>query len=188
MEEKTNKTNKNNHSQEEAVNPLRAEKIRVQFVPRLGGPQGDNPRHVLSGGMADNVEHKYCLPIIDSTGNYKNALTNSEKSFLEDALDLDHNALSVYGHYWDDYYVTIGKDGIVLDLMNPADYIKYKVLLANNNLIAPNIETMQDRPKTTYEFVLVRENEESEMENLKMTDTMANLCALSTQLGTKLIL
>lgn len=172
--EETNKTNKKKASEEEMINPLRAGKVKVKFIPKKGGPMGDDPRHALSGGMTDGVTRRYCLPVISSTGNYKNPLTNAEKTFLEDALSMESNALSVYGKFWDTYYVEVGKDGIVLDLSNPEDYIKYKVLLANNDLIAPSVEAMQDRPKATYQYVLIHEGEESAMENEKMNATMAS--------------
>lgn len=173
--EDTNKTNKKKVSQEETmINPLTAERVRVQFIPKKGGPMGDDPRHALSGGMADGVSRRYCLPVISSTGNYKNPFTSAEKTFLEDALSMESNALSVYGKFWDTYYVEVGKDGMVLDLSSPEDYIKYKVLLANNDLIAPSVEVLQDRPKATYQYVLIREGEESAMADAKVNATMAS--------------
>lgn len=171
--EETKKTKRNNQETEEMVNPLRAEKVRVQFVPKKGGPMGDDPKHVCAGGMAEGATRSYCLPLL-SNGNYKNPLTGAEKTFLEQALNMDYNALSIYGNFWDSYNVIVGKEGITLDLSNPNDYLKYKVLLANSDLIAPSVETMQDRPKATYQFVLIHDNEESAMENAKMTATMAS--------------
>lgn len=174
--EEVNKTNKKNKvSQEETstmINPLTAETVQVKFIPKKGGPMGDDPRHVLAGGKADGTVNTYCLPILASTGNYKNPLTNAEKNFLEDVLDLEPNALSVYGKFWDTYYVEVPKEGMVLNLSNAEDYLKYKVLLANNDVIAPSVEAMQDRPKSTYQFVLIRKGEESAMENARMSATM----------------
>lgn len=171
--EETNKTKRKDQPQEEMINPLRNEKVRLQFVPKKGGPMGDDPNHILAGGKAEGAPDVFSLPVLSSTGNYKNPLTSSEKAFLEKAMNLDFNALSVYGKFWDDYFISVTKDGISLDLSDPSDYLKYKVLLANNNAIAPSIEDMQDRPKATYQYVLVHEDEEDNLENAKMDATIA---------------
>lgn len=177
MEENTTKTNKRQKVvQEESINPLRAEKISVRYVPREGGMHGDNPRHALAGGKAEGAPDKFGIPML-SSGEYKNPLTKEEKSFLEDALALEDNALSVYktvNNFWWNYYVTVGKEGLTLDLSNPEDYIKYKVLLLNRDLIAPSLEELQDKPKQTYRYVLVPEGSEDKMENAKMDATMAS--------------
>ena len=117
------------------------------------------------------------VPILRSTNQYKNILTNSEKDYLEEALGLDYNALSVYkkeNKYWDNYRVTIenAKEGIHLDLSDPEDFIKYKVLLANSDFIAPSVQERIDRPKATYKYELVREDDEDIIENVKMNATM----------------
>lgn len=115
------------------------------------------------------------MPILRSTGSYKNVLTNDEKEFLENALGLDYNALSVYkkeGNYWDNYRVVLSKEGLHLNLSDPEDYIKYKVLLANTEIVAPSVQERLDRPKATYQFEIVRESEETTLENAKMDATM----------------
>lgn len=178
MEGNTNKTRKakaEEMNEGGMINPLRKEKVIVRFVPRRGGYGSDDPKHVMYGGMAENVEHKFCVPILASTGTYKNVLTNEEKEFLENALGLDYNALSVYrkvDNYWENYLVSVGKRGMTLDLSDPEDYIKYKVLLANDTYIAPNVEALQERPKATYRFVLVKAVDEAALENAKMNATM----------------
>ena len=174
MEEKTAK-NTRKQTVEEQVNPLQHKKIAVKFVPRPGGPQGDNPHHVLSGGKMENAPDLFGVPML-STGEYKNPLTKNEKKFLEEVLDMEENALSVYktvNNFWWDYFVQVGKEGITLDLSNPEDYIKYKVLLANTDTIAPSPEVLQDRPMQTYKYVLVEEGAEEAIESQKMDATMA---------------
>lgn len=175
MEELATKSNKKQKvAEDQPINPLKADKIIVRFVPHAGGPHGDDPRHALAGGMAEGVTNKFCVPLVGD--HYKNVLTNAEKDFLEEALDLEKNAMSVYktvNNYWDDYYVTVTKEGITLDLMNPNDYIKYKVLLANTDTIAASLEQLQDTPKNTYRFVLIKDNEEAKIESQKMDTTMA---------------
>ena len=173
MERKTAKTNKEEMS-EVKVNPLRNEKIYVRFVPKDNGLPKN---HVCSGGKADGAGTSFCVPVLRSTGQYKNILTNAEKDFLEEALGLDYNALSVYkkeNNYWDNYFVRIdnAKEGIHLNLADPEDYIKYKVLLANSDFVAPSVQERIDRPKATYQFELVRESEEDTIETAKMDATM----------------
>lgn len=175
MEEQTARTKKEKQTVNNVkVNPLRNEKIYVRFVPKANGL---SKNHVLSGGKADGSFVSLCVPVLRSTGNYKNILTNDEKEFLEEALGLDFNALSVYNrqnNYWDNYKVMIpnAKEGIHLDLSDPEDYIKYKVLLANTDIVAPSVKERMDRPKATYQFELVREDEETSIENAKMDATM----------------
>lgn len=174
MEELATKQKKQKVAEEQTINPLRAEKITVKFVPHAGGPHGDDPRHPLAGGKADGTNDKFCVPLVGK--NYKNVLTNAEKDFLEEVLNLDKNAMSVYktvNNFWDDYFVVVPKEGITLDLMDPNDYIQYKVLLANTDTIASSLEQLQDVPKNTYRYVLIKENEESKMESEKMNTTMA---------------
>lgn len=156
------------------TNPLHNERVYVRFIMRDNGlPKG----HVLSGGKADGAITSVCVPVLRSTGTFKNVLTNDEKEFLENALGLDYNALSVYkkeNNYWDNYRVALTKEGIHLNLSDPEDYIKYKVLLANSDIIAPSVQERIDRPRATYQFELVRENEEASIETAKMDATMAS--------------
>ncbi len=174
MGKTTEKKNNESAVEEVKANPLRNEKIYVRFVARENGlPKG----HVLSGGKADGAITSLCVPLLRSTGSYKNVLTNEEKDFLEEALGLDYNALSVYkkeNNYWDSYHVVLSKEGLHLDLSDPEDYIKYKVLLANNDIVAPSVEERVNRPKVSYQFEIVRADEEATLENVKMNATMAS--------------
>lgn len=170
-----------NQTQEETtmpvkVNPLRKERIYVRFVPHnhLGVKEKS---HALYGGLADGSTVSLCVPVLRSTGRYKNVLTNDEKEFLEEALGLDYNGLSIYkedNNFWDNLSIDLTKEGIYLDLSDPGDYIKYKVLLANNDIVAPSVNERTSRPKATYLFELVRSDEETNMENAKMDATMAS--------------
>lgn len=157
-----------------AVNPLKNEKIFVRFVPQKTGAPLD-PHHPCSGGLADGSTVRLCVPILRSTGVYKNILTDAEKSYLEKELGMDYNALSVYkkeNNYWDNYYVTLDKEGLHLDLSNPEDFIKYKVISANSDIVAPSIKERMDRYKQTYRFEIVRDDEETALENASMDATL----------------
>ena len=184
MEAKTTNSNKKKESEQIKdikVNPLRKEKIYLRYVPHEG-LAGKDHKHVLSEGRANGALTVLTVPILLSTKTYKNVLTNDEKDFLEQALGLDKNALSVYNtvnNFWENYKIKINaKEGLRLDLSNPEDYIKYKVCLANNDIVAPSIEELSRRSKKTYQFVIVSENNENDMENLKADALLAGAVEL----------
>ena len=115
---------------EELKNCLRNERILVRFVPKEDS-NITNPKHILYGGMAEGAVKYYTVPIIASTGTLKNVLTNDEKAFLESYMGLEYNALSVHNkvnNFWSNYTVRLTKRDNYLDLSDPNDYIKYKVL------------------------------------------------------------
>ena len=150
-------------------NCLRNEKVIVRFLPKPSA-MVQNPRHVLYGGMSENATRSFVVPRL-STGQFKNILTDDEKAFLEKAMGLEINALSVYrknDNFWDDSNpngigrVVLHKQDNYLDLSVPADYIKYKILLANKDQIACSMKELQDRPKATFQFVIIEENTESQ--------------------------
>lgn len=164
---------------EQLVNCLRNEKVIVRFVPRpYQGIQ--NPKHVLYGGLAETATVTYVVPKL-STGIYKNILTDKEKAYLENVMGLEHNALSIYkkqNNFWDDSNdtgigkVILHKQDNYLDLSVPEDYIKYKILLANKDMIAPSLHELEDHPKATYRFVIISEDAESKMNSANMSVTM----------------
>lgn len=165
--------------EDDLVNCLRNERVIVRFVPRPT-TMVQNPKHILYGGMADSATITYCVPRL-STGVFKNVLTDSEKSFLEKAMGLEYNALSVYkkqDNFWDDSNdaglgrVVLHKQDNYLDLSNPEDYIRYKILLANKDQIASSLHELEDRPKATYRFVIISEDAESKIASNNMSVTM----------------
>lgn len=161
------------------VSCLRNERVVIRHIPRekLGIT---NPRHVLYGGMAENATRTFVVPKL-SSGHYVNVLTDVEKAFLEDLMGLEYNALSVYkkkDNFWDDdnpyglSKVRLTKQDNYLDLSNPEDYIRYKILLANKDSIAPSLQALQDAPKATYQFVIIAEGEENKKAKDNMSTTM----------------
>ena len=143
------------------VNILRNERIIVRHIPKEGG-MITNPKHVLYGGMAENATRTFVVPRLRS-GSFVNVLTNEEKAFLESAMGLEIGALSAIrkvNNYWENVSVRLTKQDNFLDLSSPDDYIRYKVLLANKDFIAPSLQALQDDPKATYQFVIISEGEE----------------------------
>lgn len=156
------------------VSCLRAERVIVRYIPRETG-MISNPKHVFYGGMSENSVRIFTVPILESNGKYVNVLTNDEKIFLEEMMGLPFNALSIYkkeNNYWDNFTVRLTKNETLLDLSDPNDYIKYKVLLANKDYIAGSLEQLQDTPKATYQYVIVSEADESKQSKLKLNSTM----------------
>lgn len=155
-------------------NCLKNERILVRFVPKEDS-NITNPKHILYGGMAEGAIKYYTVPILASTGTYKNILTDDEKAFLESYMGLEYNALSVYNktnNFWANFTVRLTKHDNYLDLSDPNDYIKYKVLLANTDFIADSLKALNDHPKATYQFVMIKEGESEKREEEKMSVTM----------------
>lgn len=153
---------------DELVNCLRNERVVVRFIPKPNSKITD-PRHVLYGGMAQNAKRRFVVPKL-SSGLYVNVLTNKEKAYLEHILGLEYNALSIYNKgekdFWSDKNpsgistVILYKQDNYFDLSQPEDYIKVKILLANKDFIAPSIQALQDKPKASYQFVIISEDDE----------------------------
>lgn len=164
----------------ELVNCLRNERIIVRYIPKLSGMWGNNPKHILAGGMAEGASRTFVVPRL-SSGMLVNVLTDKEKAFLEDIMGLEYNALSIYkkkDNFWDDSNenginkVRLTKQDNYLNLNDPEDYIRYKILLANKDYIAPSLQVLQDAPKATYQFVIISEAEETKVAKTNMSSTM----------------
>ena len=170
---------KNIGEEKPLVNCLRNEKVIVRYLPKQSR-MVTNPKHVLFGGMAENATRTFVVPML-SSGRYVNVLTDSEKDFLEELMGLPANALSIYkkvDNFWDDANeagiskVTLRKQDNYLNLANVEDYIRYKILLANKDYIAPSLEALETNPKATYQFVILTEDSETKSAKKGMTILM----------------
>ena len=132
--------------------------------------------------MAEGAKISLVVPKLN-TGSFVNVLTDSEKSFLEEYMGLEYNALSIYKkpdeeNFWNDANpnginkVELRKGINYLDLSDPQQYIKYKILLANKNIICPSLTALKETPKATYRFVIIAEGEESKQAKSNMNNTM----------------
>lgn len=163
----------------ELINCLRNERIIVRHIPRQSN-MVSNPKHVLYGGMAENAIRVFVVPRL-SSGKFVNVLTNDEKDYLEHIMGLEPNALSIHKrehNFWSDSNpdgiakVLLKKQDNFLDLSDPSEYIKYKILLANKDFIAPSLESLENHPKATYQFVVIAEGEETKSAKSVMSTTM----------------
>ena len=161
------------------INCLRNERIIVRHIPKERG-MVTNPKHILFGGMAENAVRTFVVPRL-SSGMFVNVLTDSEKAFLEEVMGLEYNALSIYkkvDNFWDDSNengisrVRLTKQDNYLNLADPEDYIRYKILLANKDHIAPSLQALEDTPKMSYQFVIISEGAETKAAKNNMSATM----------------
>ena len=134
------------------------ERVSIEIVNRARGPIKD-PKHEayqLFGTATIDV----CVPQ-DGQGNLIDPLTAEEREFFEDrtrsGMPFDAGELSVHNkeseNYWYTVLIKLDKNKRVLDLKNPKDYLDYKVLLANKELVAPSGDAQFD--KVTYRFALI---------------------------------
>lgn len=165
-QEKEETVTRLSEERENLVNCLRDEKVIVRFIMKARGIITD-PRHLLYGGLAPNAKVRLTVPLLRS-GGYVDVLTKDEKKYMEYVLGLETNALSIYNrtnNFWDDSNPNgIGRIELIkgdnyFDMSKPLDYIKVKVLMANSDIIASSMQALQDRPKITYRFVIITEND-----------------------------
>lgn len=162
-------TNKQN-----VVSCLRNEEIIVRHLPQPGTI--NDPHHVLYGGMAESATMIVSVPRLRS-GVFADVLTKNEKAFLEQCMGLEDGALNVYNrdnNFWDNRTeggiskVRLTKQDTILHLNDPVEYIYYKILLANKDKICPDLQTLADKPKATYKFVLISNTDVSSVAKVKM--------------------
>lgn len=150
------------------INVLRNERVTVRFVYRKRGSIS-NPDSPLAGGLANTSTITFTVPRLRS-GILKNPLTDVEKNFFENLMGLEKDAMSIYKrdfNYWSSATsgcinnVVLSKRDTILNLNDPNDYIKYKILLCNPDQICPSLQELEDNPKPTYMFVLVSDAAET---------------------------
>lgn len=111
-----------------------------------------NPRHAAFFKVEGAYES---YPVAMSrNGQLKNPFTDKEKAALEEMLGYEKNSLSVYNKagILQDMQVRLSKDPLDLNLEDPIDYIKYKILLTNSDRIAPSVK--EKNKKATYKFYI----------------------------------
>ena len=152
---------------------LRNERVILRKLPKRTNLVQDS-NHVMGDGMHDNAFYIYSVPKLQKSNVFVNVLTDDEKNYLEYVMGLPKNALSVYRqpkeeNFWSNANpnglskITLRKRDNIFDMSKPTDYIAVKILLANKDKICPSMEEWAARPKETYEFVVIREGQESKM-------------------------
>lgn len=151
---------------------LRNEKVIVRKLPKRTNLVKDS-NHIMGDGMHENAFRSYCVPKLQKSKTFVNVLTDEEKEYLEYIMGLEENALSIYKPAEKNFWSNKNPDGIsnvvlhkrdnIFDLSKPTDYIAVKILLANKDKICPSMEEWAARPKETYEFVIIREGQETQL-------------------------
>lgn len=119
-----------------------------------------NTNHVASFLMP-NGKNRFVVPELRN-GTLSNPLTKEEKEFFESheaGMSFNQDDLSIYkkkDNFWESYEVYLGKTDRILNLNNPKDYLDYKVLLSNKELVASSEEELNKR--NTYLYYLIDED------------------------------
>lgn len=168
MENTGDTMEKTETSKEAPKSPLVNKTIKVYPIKKARGLV-DDPEHEAAF-LIGNSTIEYVVPRRPD-GKFKDPLTKEERRYLEEidtSLDVGPGDLAMptkatldKGEYnfWTEYKVTLGQQGDTLDLNDPQDFIKYKVLLANSEAIATSWSERYD--KRTYRYALVEEGEEA---------------------------
>lgn len=146
--------------------PYMFNKIKKSFqVPLKSERQGGGVKIIL-----DDIERK---PIKKYAAKYPQGMT--EQEFFEEELGVDLNPSKPRGeNFWRDDKrgrVTLSKEGMTLNLNTPMGMLRYKILIANKNLISPSYD--QRRERATYEFMIVNQG--------KLTSKKAEIAEIKTK-------
>jgi hypothetical protein len=136
--------------------------VKVQPILRRRGMIND-PSHTMFF-MLEGTDIKLPVPN-DRNGQVMCPLTEEERAYFEDSsrsgLPFKRGDLSPFNEGHDNYWkrkettVRLVKEGFVLDLSKPYDYITYAILRCNKSLIA---STTEDMNRKTCLFALVPED------------------------------
>src|SRR3990167_2020528 len=150
---------------EKKESPLKNEKVKiVPITDRKGGwlPKGHDGAFMYTGA-------KRRLPVPQGpNGQLLDPLSEDERAFFESpesGIAMKPGDLSVYkkqDNYWERFEIILDKNGLDLDLSNPIDYFKLKVLKLNSKEIAPSFRDRHS--KGSYKFYIMESGEEFEVE------------------------
>ena len=114
-------------------------------------------------------KHSYFQVVVPKdgrTGELRDPLTPAERAYFENkasGLALNSGDLSTLkkdDNFWTNFRVKLDKNVLQLDLSKPMDYLRYKVLLVNGEIVAPS--SAEKYTKGTYRFAIVEEDYQHE--------------------------
>lgn len=154
---------------EEIKSCLRNERVIVRYLKK-GNNFIKHPDHIAYGGLLDSA-NIYLTLGVHRNGSYIDPFTEDERIFLEKKLTLEPKILSPHNkEYWDNYYVMLSKHDVLLDMADPIDYVKLKVLESNKNLVAPNLDALTSGySKASYRYVIINQGDEDKKVNASIT-------------------
>jgi hypothetical protein len=140
----------------------KTKKIKVVPIERRGNWLSNINKDHDGTFMYSGTVARYCLPFDKVTRQLVDPFPSTEqREDIERALSFNKGDLSIYkkeDNFWKTFEIKIDKRGLVLNLEEPMDYVRYLVLFSNTSLVAPTWETRLD--KGTYRFVLVDMDQE----------------------------
>jgi len=149
---------------------LRSGKVKVLPVKRSSDwlPENADSAFMNTGAKIEYVvprlrSGQLVDPLADLTEDNKSHL--AKQLGMKDSSDLNVNKREKE-NFWINKPVLLDKNGRHLDLSVTSDFIDYKILEVNMEYIAPTWEERYN--KGTYKFVLVFEEEEEKIKNLKL--------------------
>ncbi len=137
--------------QDRAKDPFLLNKVKRSYqVPLNSETKG--------GGVKVILDDQKRVKIQKYTESHPNGMT--EREFFEKELGVDLNpTLPTDKNFWRSDRrgrVILTKEGTTLNLNEPLDMLKYKILISNKTMISPSYE---DRVlKASYEFMIVEES------------------------------
>lgn len=143
---------------------------RVKVVP-IKRTSDWLPENSDSAFMNTGSKVEYVVPRLARSGQLLDPLgdlTDDQKEKLAREVGFkDSSSLNIMKqgkeNYWNNKVVILDKNGKYLELANPSDFIAYKILEVNLDMISPTWEERYN--KGTYKFALVFEEEESKLQN-----------------------
>lgn len=162
-------------SEKEEFNPLRKERVIVSFILRERGGITD-PKSPAFGNMVESASNKFVVPRADN-GELVKVLNEDEQAFFEKYFNLPEGSMNpnrINDNYWTTQragyinFVKLGKMATYLDLSNATDYIRWKILLANKDIVCPSLTALEDNNKRTYRYVIKNESQEARVAGQKV--------------------
>lgn len=148
------------------VSVLRRETVRVRAIRR---PSDWLPEGHDSQFMNEGAKWNLCVPTHAEKKVLVDPLTGlsmEQKEDLARRLGLENaSSFNVYrkDNYWRKFEIPIDKNGRVLNLSDPYDYVIYRVLQCNTDWIAPS--WAMRFMKGTYKFALEHESDKIRTES-----------------------
>lgn len=110
-------------------------------------------------------------------GGLIDPLTPEEREYFEDkarsGMTFETGDLSIYkkeDNFWHTFKCRLYDRAKTLDLSNPMDYLTYKMLLTNKNLICPSSDPADIARKWEYKYYIAEEGEEVKHRARKVHD------------------
>jgi hypothetical protein len=123
----------------------------------------DNPSHILAKGRMPGITDGLSVKR-NEMGAYEIDASKSDLQQIEKELALAPGTLNTnnrFNKYFEDINIVMGVDTLRYNLSDPYERLLDKVLRAYDNVIAPDLKSVRNKP--TYRYVRVVEGEEDAM-------------------------